>query len=176
VSIQSVRVTSDKCPATMAFNPPHTSLDTRHPSPHSLPVSRRSPQIAAAIAPFQGQDLNAHYLAFFQCFNAQRFYQAHDVLEQLWLAQRHRPDGPFYKGLIQLAGAFVHLQKDRLRPAASLFKLARSYLCGFPPIHQRLDVEAALALADQWLGQLESGAFKTNPLRTNPAPQLCLLG
>ena len=43
-------------------------------------------------------------------------------------AQRHTPNDGFYKGLIQLAGAFVHLQKDRLRPAASLFRLAQKYL------------------------------------------------
>ena len=43
----------------------------------------------------------------------------------------------FYKGLIQFAGAFVHLQKDRLRPAAALFKLSRSYLEKYPIHHER---------------------------------------
>ena len=68
----------------------------------------------------------SNYLGYFELFNAQLFYEAHDVLEELWLPIRREPQGDFYKGLIQLAGAFVHLQKNRLRPAAALFKLART--------------------------------------------------
>ena len=77
------------------------------------------------IQDLQGGELDPHYAGFFECFNQQLFYEAHDVLEELWLPRRREPDGLFYKGLIQLAGAFVHLQKDRLSPAAALFRLAR---------------------------------------------------
>src|SRR5882762_53846 len=49
-----------------------------------------------------------YYRAFFQCWNEQRYYEAHDVLEQVWL---HDPisseDAQYFKGLIQAAGAFV---------------------------------------------------------------------
>ena len=81
------------------------------------PVSHKSARIAAMIESFQGQELDAHYLGYFDCFNRQLFYEAHDVLEDLWLPDRHGVNGNFYKGLIQLAGAFVHLQKNRLRPS-----------------------------------------------------------
>ena len=50
------------------------------------------------------------YRAFFRCWNEQRYYEAHDVLEQLWL-KTDSSDADFFKGLIQAAGAFVHLQK-----------------------------------------------------------------
>ena len=50
------------------------------------------------------------------------------------------PNGNFYKGLIQLAGAFVHLQKNRLRPSAALFKLAQANLVQFPAFHEQLDL------------------------------------
>ena len=78
------------------------------------------------------QDYDPHYLSYFECFNQQRFFEAHEVLEVLWLTQRDGPNGPFYKGLIQLAGAFVHWQKNRPGPAVALFKLAQTYLQQIP--------------------------------------------
>jgi predicted metal-dependent hydrolase len=132
-------------------------------------VSKKSGKIAARIAAFGGSDLDAHYLGYFDCFNRQEFYEAHDVLEELWLADRHGPNGDFYKGLIQLAGAFVHLQKERLRPAAALFKLARTNLAKYPAAHERLDLGGVLALIEAWLGWLEAGDFARNPLREQPA-------
>ena len=83
-------------------------------------MSHKHAKITAIVDEFQGQDLDAHYLGYFACFNRQLFFEAHEVLEQIWLPQRHGPNGAFYKGLIQLAGAFVHLQKNRSGPAAAL--------------------------------------------------------
>src|SRR4051812_36290791 len=103
-------------------------------------MSSKTPKIAAMIGAFQGQAFDAHYLAYFDCFNRRLFYEAHDVLEEIWLPQKKGQNGAFYKGLIQLAGAFVHLQKERLPPAAALFKLARTNLRQYPPIHEGLDV------------------------------------
>src|SRR3954447_3201312 len=103
-------------------------------------MSSKSPKIAAIIEVFRGRHFDAHYLAFFDCFNRQLFYEAHDVLEEMWLPQKQGADGSFYKGLIQLAGAFVHLQKHRLQPAASLFKLSRTNLRQYPPFHQGLEL------------------------------------
>ena len=138
-------------------------------------MSKKSGKIAERIASFQGRKLDAHYLGFFDCFNDQLFYEAHDVLEELWLADRHGPNGDFFKGLIQLAGAFVHLQKERLRPAAALFKLARTNLLKYPATHERLDVTAVLRLIEIWLEWLESPQFNVNPFRQQAAPTLGLL-
>ena len=70
-------------------------------------VSHKSARIAVMIESLQGRELDARYLGYFECFNRQLFYEAHDVLEDLWLPDRSGPNGNFYKGLIQLAGAFV---------------------------------------------------------------------
>jgi predicted metal-dependent hydrolase len=137
-------------------------------------VSKKSGKVAEYIAMFQGRELDAHYLGFFDCFNHQHFYEAHDVLEELWLEDRRGPNGDFFKGLIQLAGAFVHLQKERLRPAAALFKLAHTNLLKYPSTHERLDVLAALKLVEDWLDCLEGDAFNVNPLRKCAAPRLGL--
>ncbi len=138
-------------------------------------MSKKSAKIAALIDACRGRPLDAHYLGYFACFNQGLFYESHDVLEELWLADRHGPNGAFYKGLIQLAGAFVHLQKDRLRPAAALFKLAQANLEKYPSPHDHLPVAQVLAAIAQWLGRLEAGEFASNPLGQHPAPQLDLL-
>jgi len=137
-------------------------------------VSHKSARIAAMIESFRGHELDAHYLGYFDCFNRRLFYEAHDVLEDLWLADKHGPNGNFYKGLIQLAGAFVHLQKNRLRPAAALFKLAQANLEKYPVIHERLNTAAVLTLIAGWLRQLERGDFAINPLSVVNVPQLAL--
>src|ERR1700755_118652 len=97
-----------------------------------------------------------YYRAFFQCWNEQRYYEAHDVLEQIWL-NTDTGDDNFFKGLIQAAGAFVHLQKNfehpnhakhsqRLRPAVRLFALAEKNLANYAPRHHDLDVAAMIDL------------------------------
>jgi predicted metal-dependent hydrolase len=138
-------------------------------------VSRKSAHIAQRIERFRGQELDARYLAYFDCFNRRRFYEAHDVLEELWLAERAGTNGAFYKGLIQLAGAFVHLQKHRLRPAAALFRLARTNLEPYRATHERLDVAAVILLIHNWQSELEACEFTLNPLRDDHAPCLELL-
>jgi len=137
-------------------------------------MSKKSPAIEALITPFKGQALDAHYLGYFECFNRQLYFEAHDVLEQLWLADRHGPNGAFYKGLIQLAGAFVHLKKNRLRPAAALFKLADANLEKYPTSHERLPVEKTRGLIRDWLQQLETRNFEQNPLTQGNEPRLAL--
>jgi predicted metal-dependent hydrolase len=135
-------------------------------------MSKKSGAIAELIEQFKGQELDAHYLGYFECFNRQLYFEAHDVLEELWLAQRSGPNYAFYKGLIQLAGAFVHLQKNRLRPAAALFKLADANLEKYPVSHERLQVGNVRDLIRDWLQRLEAGNFETNPLTPGSVPRL----
>ena len=137
-------------------------------------MSKKSEKIAPLIRAFEGRELDAHYLGYFECFNRQLFYEAHDVLEELWLPERHEPKGLFYKGLIQLAGAFVHLQKGRLRPAAALLRLAQANLQKYPAVFERLPVADALALIAKWLQNLESTDFTSNPLSPSTVPELQL--
>jgi predicted metal-dependent hydrolase len=137
-------------------------------------MSKKSGGIAQFIEQFKGQPLDAHYLGYFECFNRQLYFEAHDVLEELWLTQRHGPNYAFYKGLIQLAGAFVHLKKNRLRPAAALFKLADANLGKYPASHEQLHVQKVRGLIDDWLGRLEKGNFEVNPLTAGNEPELRL--
>lgn len=140
-------------------------------------MSKKSAKIAALIKSCQGRDLDAHYIGYFECFNQGLFYEAHDVLEELWLPSRGTTNDAFYKGLIQLAGAFVHLQKHtaqrpRLKPSAALLKLARANLSPYPATHEQLDRDSVLRLIEDWLARLEAGAFAVNPLRPGSRPYL----
>ena len=123
----------------------------------------------------RNQVLDPHYLGYFECFNRGLFYEAHDVLEALWLKQRNSPNYSFYKGLIQFAGAFVHLQKHteqrpRLKPSAALFRLAQSNLRKYPAVHEALDLKVVLQSIDCWLHLLERSSFSVNPLLTTKPP------
>jgi predicted metal-dependent hydrolase len=124
------------------------------------------------------------YRAFFQCWNAQRYYDAHDVLEQLWL-KTDSGDADFFKGLIQAAGAFVHLQKRfehpthakhsrRLAPAVRLFRLAEKNLSSFGPRHHGLDVAALCQILDAYADRIIASEYKTNPWSPETAPMLNL--
>ena len=137
-------------------------------------VSRKSKRVAAMVEEFDDGKLDPHYLGYFHCFNKQLFYEAHEVLEHLWLHDKYGPNGAFYKGLIQLAGAFVHLQRNHLRPAAALFKLAGANLEKYPHIHEHLNMQTTCTLARKWLDDLERTRFEINPLTSQAAPELKL--
>jgi predicted metal-dependent hydrolase len=126
------------------------------------------------------------YTGWFSCFNEGRYYEAHDVLEHLWL-RTHDANHAFFKGLIQLAGAFVHLRKQferphhpkdrtRLRPAARLFQLAAGNLAPFRPVHLRLDVESVCALCETLIAAIEASGFARNPWNPDSAPHIELAG
>ncbi|MDX2081133.1 MAG: DUF309 domain-containing protein [Terrimicrobiaceae bacterium] len=124
----------------------------------------------------------ACYLAYFECFNAGDYYEAHDVLEHLWLDETG-PDYAFYKGLIQIAGAFVHLRKQferpehpkdgrRLRPAVRLFELGIRNIQPFAPIHRSLDVLSVVAMCRDYCDAIIGHDYATNPWNPNDPPQL----
>jgi predicted metal-dependent hydrolase len=135
-------------------------------------MSNKDKRVAAMAGEFHGEEPDRHYAGYFELFNRQKFYEAHEVLEHIWLKDKHGPNGAFYKGLIQLAGAFVHLQKNRLQPASSLLKLALSNLEKYPEVHEHLDLKNVRGLSETWLEKLGQADFKANPLTAMNAPNL----
>ena len=106
--------------------------------------ARRAKRASDAIAE------NGFYRAYFRLWNEQDYYQAHDVLEHIWL-KTTTEDAHYFKGLIQAAGAFVHLKKQfehpthpkhgrRLQPAVRLFHLALKNLSEYGPVRHAFDV------------------------------------
>ena len=138
-------------------------------------MSRKHKRIAALVEQHDGRELDRHYAVFFDCFNRQLFYEAHEVLEHIWLKDKHGPNGAFYKGLIQLAGAFVHLQRNHPGPAAALFRLAAANFEKYPPWHEQLDVAAVRRLIAIWLDRLQSPDAGMNALTASNAPRISLV-
>ncbi len=148
---------------------------------------KKGERISRFAAQFdEGGPLHACYVGYFRCFNEQRYYEAHDILEHLWLERRDE-NHFFFKGLIQVAGAFVHLQKQflrpghpkdgrRLRPAARLFHLAMKNLEAFRPRHMSLDVEGLHALCARRAAEIIESDFEVNPWSPAGAPSLTLEG
>ena len=125
-----------------------------------------------------------YYRAFFRCWNEQRYYEAHDVLEQVWLKDPITPeDAQYFKGLIQAAGAFVHLQKQfehpthpkhgkRLGPAVRLFRLAEKNLAPFGEERHDLDLIVFREILGRYRDAVESNG--KNPWAPESAPKVSL--
>jgi len=138
-------------------------------------ATHKSPKIDALLARFEkSADFSHHYTGFFHCFNRQIYYEAHDVLEEVWLPIRGQPQAKFYQGLIQMAGAFVHLQKNRLGPAARLFALALKNFEPYPNRHHGIDLEAVRALCRKYRQAVLDSHEQINPWSRETAPKLAL--
>jgi predicted metal-dependent hydrolase len=149
-------------------------------------ISQRLAEATGEDVVFDHADVEKHpyYRAFFRCWNEQQYYEAHDLLEQLWLKTKSS-DADYFKGLIQAAGAFVHLQKRfehplhvkhsrRLSPAVRLFRLADKHLSRFAPLHHGLDVAAFCQLLRGFADRIVASNYKTNPWSPETAPKLKL--
>ena len=73
------------------------------------------------------------YLAGVLLFNAQDYFEAHEVWEDLW-ADSAGTQRRFYQGLIQAAVGLCHFGNGNLGGAVKLYHSARDYMepCGSP--------------------------------------------
>lgn len=81
------------------------------------------------------------YLAGVLFFNAQDYFEAHEVWEELW-HETVGPDRKFIQGLIQAAVALFHFSNGNVRGAERLYHSSTDYLRPYGPRHWSLDVEA----------------------------------
>ena len=88
-------------------------------------------------------ELDKRYLEGIRLFNAQEFFECHDVLEDLW-NDILGPDRDFYQGLIHVAVALFHFESSNLGGARKMYGSACVYLSGYSPSHLGLNVEKLL--------------------------------
>lgn len=81
---------------------------------------------------------------FVAAFNAGRYFEAHEILEDFWRDYRG-PDRTFYQGLIQAAVALYHRDRENRAGALRVAARARARLEPWAPRHGGLDLEALLA-------------------------------
>ena len=105
-------------------------------------------------------------------FNAARFFEAHEVWEEVWRSQTPEPK-QLLQGLIQIAVAMVH-HRDRGRPAVARRVLAkgRRRVEPYRPSALGLDLEDLLASVETWNAWLErgTGAAPSLPRLLVPRP------
>ena len=115
---------------------------------------------------------------YFECFNRQWFFEAHDVLEELWLAGgKSGPNYAFHKGLIQLAGRLSICRRTGFVLQVALSStLAEANLRDYPNVHDRLD----LVRSSIWSGTGGDGwsprASSSIRFKKHPAPQIGIAG
>ncbi|MCS1350088.1 DUF309 domain-containing protein [Mechercharimyces sp. CAU 1602] len=81
------------------------------------------------------------YIDFFQCYHDGEYWEAHEVLEELWQTERAND---FYHGLIQIAAICHQLERGKVRGARKLATSACGYLEAYRPFHQEVDVEGVI--------------------------------
>ena len=79
-------------------------------------------------------------LAGVELFNAREFYECHEVLEEIWLAEPGHIR-TLYQGILQVGVAFYHLGRGNFRGATSLLETGITYLQAFIPACMGLDVQ-----------------------------------
>ncbi len=113
-------------------------------------------------------------------FREQRWFECHEVLEELW---RETPRGPareYLQGLIQLAVSLEHWRRENPRGAWGQWRKAQARLAGLPPdfegvaVAELVDAFRALwsdlRLEDAVTAQATGGSWP-RPSREWPAPR-----
>jgi predicted metal-dependent hydrolase len=85
----------------------------------------------------------AQYLEGLRLFNAEDFFESHEVLEELW-AETQDNRKKFYQGLIQAAVALLHFGNGNLGGAKKVYLSSRKYLEAYSPEFEGLDVAGFL--------------------------------
>src|SRR5437870_3303741 len=88
-------------------------------------------------------DYPEQYLEGLRLFNAEDFFECHDVLEELWSETLGEPK-KFYQGMIQVAIALFHFGNGNLGGARKLYESSRKYLVPYAPSYQGIDLDKLL--------------------------------
>ncbi len=87
-------------------------------------------------------------------FNSAEFFEAHEVLEDVWRAAP-AAEKKFLQGLIQVAVALLHHSKKNRVGARSLLARARRNLSGYPDEFGGIKLKPFLESLARWQAALE---------------------
>jgi len=111
--------------------------------------------------------LDPRLLEGVRLFNREEFFEAHEVVEDLWHDARGG-ERDLLKGLIQAAVALEHHLRGNLAGLRSVGRTARAHLRPYAPAAGGLDVAGLLAGLGDFLERVERG-------ETPPYPRARLL-
>ncbi len=87
-------------------------------------------------------------------FNQNEFFECHETLEELWMADQ-RSTRHLYQGILQIGVAFHHLRAGRHRPVVTLLKRGSKYLEPFAPLCMGVDIAGLLHGTARCLAEVE---------------------
>lgn len=97
-------------------------------------------------------------------FNEERFFDAHEAWEELWLAAED-PTRRWLQGLIQLAAGWHHLRKGNERGGRRLLRSALAKLDATPAGAAAIDASDTTAFARRFLAGDTEDLTSIPPLR-----------
>ncbi|HEV2148480.1 MAG TPA: DUF309 domain-containing protein, partial [Longimicrobiaceae bacterium] len=100
-----------------------------------------------------GPGVPAALREFADRFGRGEFWESHEVLEAPW----RRGRSGFYKGLILLASAWVHVERGNARGVAAQLRKTERELAPYRPAYLGLDVDALLAHAARLAAAVAAG-------------------
>jgi predicted metal-dependent hydrolase len=87
-------------------------------------------------------------------FNDGYYFEAHDVLEEVWIV-RSGPEKTFYQGLIQIAAGFYKVLMKNQGGARSLLKKGLEKLRTVRDLDTPLDIERLIGETEAGLAEIE---------------------
>jgi predicted metal-dependent hydrolase len=91
-----------------------------------------------------------------ELFNAGRFFDCHEVWEEVWKRARGA-DKLFYQGMIQAAVAILHAERGNLRGAQSTWNKARAKLDSLPAEHMGIALDELRDAVDGFVTSVLAG-------------------
>lgn len=96
---------------------------------------------------------------FVELFDAGRYWEAHEALEQAWRTTR----SDFFHGLIIYASAFVHARRGNPRGVVRQLAKVTRYLAGYTPSHMGIDVAAILRDVEVTAARVHAAGMPEGP-------------
>ena len=93
----------------------------------SLPFSPAINEITCACQ----AGLDVRVLVGLELYNAREYFECHEVLENAWRAEKG-PIRELYRGILQIAVGYYHIQRGNYIGARKMFKRCRRWLAPFP--------------------------------------------
>ena len=91
-----------------------------------------------------------------ELFNRGEFFDAHEVLEDVWRAAP-AVERKFLQGLIQVAVGLHHHSRGNVIGARSLLARAHRNLSAYPACHGGIELAELRKQVERWVGALEEG-------------------
>lgn len=101
-------------------------------------IYRRLSRVLASSSP---RVVQTAFIEFIHTFDSGNYWQAHEVLEDVWKADRR----DIYKGLIQVAAGWVHLDRNNRAGVLKVLPRAIRYLQKYAPTYQGWDLDRLIS-------------------------------